>query len=619
MPSLKIKHIVPETTEHGTLTEIRDAILAAAKAAKERGVREKIEAVLPAGRYTLDAPLVFSKEENPELSYLDITLKAEHAGRAEISSHVCLDPTAFKPAKGKDYFTYKFKKQGRRGYPLFRELQLNYERLPMSKSPTWRNTDALTPEERRGEVTREGFYAPIDIARRLVSEPIGATELVLYISWVYAIFHVDSVDFEKTREVNGETYVLVRPRAGEVDKFCRVCSPHLNIGKSTCFFQNSPAFLTENTFAYDFYTGKLYLNPHDKEHMRLHRIEYPTLETLVEVHGVDSFTLDGICFVGTTSTYACRGMVFTYQAGGIALDPPSKEGDKSIRPREAALLASNLRGLTVKNCRFFALGGNGVQVVDKSIHTTVSDSTFDYISKSAVSIGNPSSNWNLEKNRTYAAEIRNNFFRHIAYEYPSCVCIYIGQVDGLKILHNTVEGCGYSAISAGWNWSPVSYELGEQVNIRDAEIAYNYFHNFMDLLLDGGAIYVVGSNCNRETRSDKFNRMHDNYAVLDDVGGAGQKYGYYLDGASSNWEMYHSVIVNCAIPVFSQPHPQALSFHNHIHDIYSTLPYAPSLHAPGRDVVIEDFHLVPEGEKALLAQNPEARKIKKGAGSTITL
>ena len=183
-------------------------------------------------------------------------------------------------------------------------------------------------------------------------------------------------------------------------------------------------------------------------------------------------------------------------------------------------------------------------------------------------------------------------------------------------MHNTVDGCAYSAISAGWNWMPVDWEIGERINIRDAEIAYNKFHNFMDRLHDGGAIYVVGSNANRFSRSDRFNHMHHNYATLDESGPAGDKYGYYLDGASSNWEMYDSVIVNCLTPVYSQPHPQALSFHNLIHRIYSTKPHALNIHAPARDVVIKDFFLEDGDEKNLLAKHPEAKEIKKNAGAS---
>ena len=39
-----------------------------------------------------------------------------------------------------------------------------------------------------------------------------------------------------------------------------------------------------------------------------------------------------------------------------------------------------------------------------------------------------------EKNRTFCARVENNYFHHIAYEYPSALCVYVGMVDTLKIL-----------------------------------------------------------------------------------------------------------------------------------------------------------------------------------------
>jgi hypothetical protein len=333
----------------------------------------------------------------------------------------------------------------------------------------------------------------------------------------------------------------------------------------------------------------------------------------VEIDGVDGVTVDGIRFTGVTGKYHSKNMVFTHQAGSIV--GLGTDGDKGLRLKEAALYAKNVRRLSVLRCHFYGVGTNGVQVADKNVCTTVKDCVFDEVSMCGVTVGNNSWNWHLEKNRTFNARIENNVFRHIAYEYPACPCICVGQVDGLKILRNTVDGCAYSGVSAGWNWEPVDWEIGERINIRDAEIAYNSFHNFMDLLHDGGAIYVVGSNANRFTRSDRFNLMHDNFASLDEAGEAGDKYGYYLDGASSNWEMYDSVIINCHTPIYSQPHPQALSYHNHIHGIYSTKPFALNIEAPQRDVIIRDFHLVPEGGDVLLATYPDARKIEENAGA----
>ena len=593
-----------KTAAYKTPASALKALTRIATDAEKAEKRETVSLLFEKGRYSLAAPFRLSAKETPALSSLDITLSGEGA---EISSLV---PIGEEPQKRKEYFTYDFKKE-KGDFPVFREVFVDGVRLPMSVSPIWKNTDVLTEDERIGKAKREGFYAPIELAKKLLSAPLGTTELVVYILWIYTSFHVAAVDFDKTREVNGETYVLVKPKEEEMALFCQSCARHINIGNAKLHFRNSPAFLTENTFAYDRECGRLYLCARDL----LHRtVEYPTCETLFEIEDLDGVTVEGFTFTGVTDKYHSENMVYTHQAGGIP--GFGKDNDKSGRRKEAAVYARNVRSLTVNGCRFYGIGTHGVLVADKNVRTAVKNCVFDWVSMCGVAVGNPSWNWQIERNRTYNAQVENNVFRRIAYEYPAHPAIYIGQVDGLKILRNTVCGCAYSAISAGWNWEPVAWEIGEKINIRDAEIAYNSFHNFMDLLHDGGAIYVVGSNANRATRSDHFNFMHHNYASLDDAGDVGDKYGYYLDGASSNWEMSDSVIVNCLTPIFSQPHPQALSYHNLIRNIYSTKPHGQNIHAPARDVVIRDFHLVPEGEDILLQRYPEAQEIKKSAGAS---
>lgn len=595
-----------KSAAYKTLSAAKRALLALAE---QTAVGERAEAELffEAGRYTLDAPFTLSGKETSALASLDIILSGEGA---EITD---LLPVDVEPQKSKEIFTYQLKKEKKGGYPVFRELFLNGKRVPFAKSPTWNSIDVLTPEERSGEKEKRGFYAPINIAKRLVNAPIGKTELVIYLLWLYTTMHICSVDFTDTRVVNGETYVLLLPDKEEMASFCRTCAKHVNTGAGKLFLENAPAFLEKDTFAYDHGAGTLYLKPRAKD-MASVKIERTALDRLFEIEGLENVTVRGLRFTGTTSPYHSRNMVYPHQAGGIV--GLGSEDDKGFRLPEAAILARDVRGFTVDGCDFYGIGTNGVQVSDKSVRATVKNSVFDYVSMCAVTIGNCSWNWHLEKNRTFNARVENNYFRRIAYEYPACPCIYIGQVDGLRILKNTVDGCAYSAISAGWNWMPVEWEIGEKVNIRDAEIAYNRFHNFMDRLHDGGAIYVVGSNANRKTRSDFFNFMHHNYATLDEAGPAGDKYGYYLDGASSNWEMYDSVIVNCLTPVYSQPHPEALSFHNLIHRIYSTKPHALNIHAPARDVIIKDFFLEDGDEKNLLAKHPEAKEIKKNAGAS---
>ena len=77
------------------------------------------------------------------------------------------------------------------------------------------------------------------------------------------------------------------------------------------------------------------------------------------------------------------------------------------------------------------------------------------------------------------------------------------------------------------------------------------------------------------------------------------------------------MIINCATPLYSQTHPQALSYHNHLHDVYSTTEYRREYHAPGRDVMFYDNHILLSDKEALFEAYPEARAIRDAAGCTL--
>lgn len=606
--AIKLQTMECKNTEHASFSEIKASILAAAKAAEEAGRHDKLIVEIPQGKHALTETFKLSATENPELAHVDITLRAKVTGASELNSLVRIDGKDFAPVANTDYFVYKFKKEKGKGYPLFNDFFLNFKRIYKSKSEIFYNLDPLTDDERDGKVKREGFWAPIELAEKLAAHPLGSCELVMYIEWVFSIFHVEKIDLTKTREENGKTYALVLLKEGEMDDFCTTFARHLNIGNREMFFQNSPAFLETNTFAYDYASGKLYINAANPEYMWCHAFEYPALETLVEIEGVNNFTVEGVAFSGTTCKYGCEKVYRCGQANTI-------KNPLGGRLTVSALLAHNVRNLTVDGCTFRNLGTNAVQVYDKSVNTTVKNNRFHDVSMSGISIGNPTWNWQEEQNRTFNARVLNNHLSHIGYEYPAAVAIYIGQVDGLKILHNTVSDCAYSAVSVGWNWNPVTYELGEKVNIRNAELAFNYFHNYMQLLKDGGAIYVLGSNCNHETTSERFNRMHDNFAIVDSLVKKYGKYGYYCDGSASNWEVYHSVVLNTdGMPIFSQPHPQALSYHNHFTDIYSNTVAHISTHVPARDILRINYIYDAITPDEFLAKYPEAVAIREKAG-----
>ena len=610
---IQLKRMICENETVSALSEAKEKILAAARAAKEAGRHDKITVEIDRGDHFITEPFVLSGIENPELASVDITLRGTNAGKAYIQSwkHVW-DKEFTQHPERPYYYTYQFSKDENGKYPQFHELALNGRPIERTTSPSWINHIPLTPEERSGEAKREGLYVPVEIAKKLMEGGIGSTEIMMYIEWEYAIFHVLSIDLDTTKDLDGVPHALVKVWDGEMDFFCEKMAHHLNIGKRSVFFQNSPAFLTEpDTYAYDYQNGVLHLllSQETLDHPRGFAVEYANLETLIEIDHVDNVTIENLHFMGVTSKYICEHVMSAGQANNV----------RGVgRLRHAAVLADTVRNLTVRGCSFNGIGTNGVQVVNYSAGTVVENCVFKNVGMCGVTIGNPTWNWHIEQNRTYCARIVNNRFEHIAYDYPAAPAIYVAQVDGLKILHNTVDGCAYSAVSVGWNWNPVSWELGERINIRDAELAYNCFHNYMDVLKDGGAIYVLGSNCNRETVSERFNRMHHNYAYLDTLVKAYGKYGYYCDGSASNWEVSDSVVINTdGMPIFSQPHPQALSYHNTFRNIYSTTQRHVSTHVPERDVLTENYCLVEEGPEALFEKYPEAAKIRDEAGAPL--
>ena len=601
---------VPKTAECVDLASVRREILAAAKRAAKAGRRDQFEVILPVGTYNLTKPFRLSATENPELASLSLSFRATFPGMAKISSLVRMDGKKFVKAEGHDYFTYDFmKEEGKR--PLFRDFFLNFRNIPTSTSAVWRNIDAVTPEEKSGKCPREGLWAPIEIAKQVASAPIGGTEIMMYIEWDFAIFHVDSIDFTRTREHEGKTYVLVRLKGDEAATLTQKMGTTLNIGGRETFFRNSPGLLTVDTYAYDPSAGVLYLNPNNPEYTWCHAMEYPACEVLFDFEGVKDVTVEGLSFTGVSSGFACENLYLSGQANCVI---------GRGRLQTAAILAKDVRNFTVKGCYFKDVDANGVQVVDHSVGVKILDSLFDNVGMCGVTVGNPSWNWQEEKNRTFCARVENCRFRHIAYAYPSAPCIYFGQVDGLKLLHNTVEDCAYSAVSVGWTWSPAEFELGERVNIRGAVLAYNYFRNYMQLLKDGGAIYVLGGNANRNTTPERFNVMHDNFAIVDARKNEYGKYGYYCDGSASNWDVYHSVVLNTEqMPIFSQPHPQALSYHNHFTEIYSNTTPHVSTHVPVRDIVRENYVYDNVSPEEYLAKYPEAKRIHDAAGSNLPI
>jgi hypothetical protein len=71
--AITLQKIVNSPKEYTTLSEVRESILAAAKAAKAADRHDSVVIELDPTSYNITEPFVLSATENPELSAVDIT------------------------------------------------------------------------------------------------------------------------------------------------------------------------------------------------------------------------------------------------------------------------------------------------------------------------------------------------------------------------------------------------------------------------------------------------------------------------------------------------------------------------------------------------------------------
>ena len=594
------------TEERVSLKEVKDYVLSVAAEATPENVLD-VEVLLDTANYLVEEPLVFSTEENPELANIRLTIRGKESMRPTFSPLKTIMGSEFTPVEGTPYYKYQLEKNENGEYPKFHDFFRGGVRLKMAASSVWRNPFPLLPEERKGEKRLEGLYVPYAQAEAVKESGIGCTQLHMYVQWEHYVLRVKDVDLSTTKDVNGEPYALVTFYEEFDEFFVRGMHSCNNVGNRESFFINNTVFLTQpDTFVYDWKTGTVYVIPENPVYFPRTKYGYTDLSNILVIKGMKNVTIKDITFAGLTSSFICDTGYF-----GRLSNYESRMG----RLRDAAIVTSDVRDLLIENCSFIGLGGNGVQICDRTVRATVTGCTFKNIGMGGFSAGNYryGCRWENYGDQTFGIKLTNNYFENIAYDYPSTACVWLGYCDGALISHNTIKNCAYSGISAGDGYSKVGFEPGEKINLRDVEISYNRIMNFMDVNRDGGAIYVTGANC-LVSYARRFNSIHHNFASLEDQKDHDRR-GYYLDGAASNWDVYDNVMDNSALPLFTQYHvPDQYTHHNRVWNFYSTTWVDPEgNHKPHHDTLL-GFYAVEADRETLFAKHPEAKEIYENSG-----
>lgn len=552
----------------------------------------------------IDRPIVLDKREG-------LCFEAENA--AVISSNRVLDNSKFEKDEKNGYYTYKFEKENG-AYPLFRDLYVNGERKTFAESEFSVLAETIPNEKDRSDPENiNGLYIDASLLSGADFDDLYPAEFFLHLQWEMFFLHAERLDSSDTIEREGKTYTRLIFKEDEFNSLLHGYHTILSLKNRPYCMRNHKCLVKNGgDFAYDFTRGILYYMPENEDEIKNAVFEYPVLDRLFEITDSSDIRFDSLTFTGISNKYGLCEEYLSYQANTLA-DHAIDDTVPRKRIKTAAIVLKNTAEISIMRCGFDSLGTNGVLFYDRSKNISITDCDFDDIAMSAIVIGNATVSWN-DVNRSENIRIENNTVSNIGFYYPSAPAITVLQCDNTKILHNSIDNTAYSALSVGWGWEQVPFGYGEKVNIKSCEIAYNRFEHFMQVLKDGGAVYVVGANC-VNTFKPTFNSIHDNFILRGDDEPENAERGIYLDGASSNWHVHSNVGTGCRFPLFIQYHvvPQ-YTYNNFAEHNYWTKPFNKENTVPERNVFLKDNKDGCESLEKMFEEYPESKYIADASG-----
>ena len=519
-------------------TKFSDGLEKTRKYLSENGDVE-VTLALSGGQYALPEMLAWDAAEWNGKKRLRIL----GGGRIKsvLSSLQELSSDRFTPVEGKPYYVCQLAKQTDGHYPNLRTLYVNGRIAAISRTAEHRTAPAFegyTPHQSNWENEyRHRLYIPLAAVKEAGAENCRGAEFHLRVEWEFKIYHIDYVDLEDRIEQNGQTYVAVQLRVDE-EKGGNGC---LHLAPRAFFIANTTSVLTTpGRYAYERANGLLYYYPEND--IADCRFGLGMQTGLFSFRNFDSVILRGLTFTGVEDDILTQtGYYAADQAGwwrdGLHMFP---EGF----PHAGAVRVMNCGGFEVDGCTFIDLPCDGISMVGKLHNVTIRNSRFIHIGASAIRIGRPLGYYS-DENTARHLRIENNYLDDIGFTYENSCSIIITKVQGALIQHNTILRSSYTAISVGWKWDVGTWEYGEQVNLENLDIGYNFIQSFLTNMRDGGGIYTLGGNVDVKFASF-MNHLHDNVVVEDDLTCPENGFfgSLYHDGASSNWYTHDNVVIH---------------------------------------------------------------------------
>ena len=275
-------------------------------------------------------------------------------------------------------------------------------------------------------------------------------------------------------------------------------------------------------------SNTVYYIPRPGDNMATAVVEAPVLERLIYLQGTKIYPIINLRFQGLSFQMTTWNLV----GPGYGL-PESQANQPQYSSSnwvvKAAVDGAWLRDVDVSQCQFYNLGGDGVNVLYGSKYVAIDHCLFHDLSASAIQV---SLGWTADTAVSATDPsivenivVANNTIHDVNTDYPSGCGIYVGYTRNCSFIHNLLYNLPYTGISMGWGWNqaPVSFTSG---NWLDG----NLIHDHIQLLGDGGAIYVNGAQYNATVSHNYCYNQGNYYGVL------------YFDSGSENFLIFGNVI-----------------------------------------------------------------------------
>lgn len=306
--------------------------------------------------------------------------------------------------------------------------------------------------------------------------------------------------------------------------------PNMKAGTPPTLIENAYPFLHPGQWYLDSDQHVLDYLPAAGQDMSRLDVEAPRLTSLVNGTGTLDNPVHDITFAGLTFADATWNDPSTNVGFADVQDNLRLTGDDPAHPQATCTFGTppgtcpfgsltrepgNVQwhaahNITFTGNTFTQLGAAGLVFEYGSRHNTVEGNVFTGIAGNGLILGDttdphPSDVNADDREITAYNTIDNNLIERVGTDYPSAAGMTLFFTQHTRVVHNDIRNVPYTGISAGVVQGHVDNvdHPDNTTNVNsDNTISHNLIHSFMQVLSDGGAIYVEGHQGQTITSAD---------------------------------------------------------------------------------------------------------------------